>query len=124
MSTARTFMTAIGAVALIGASATAWAQDWKAARAAGQIGEQPDGYLGIVGAATPALQALVSNVNIQRKAVYTKQSAATGSTVEAYALTAGCNLIANTGQGEKYRTPSGAWATRGAGPPQRDPRCV
>jgi uncharacterized protein len=124
MSTTRTIITAIGALALVGVSAAAWAQDWKAARAAGQIGEQPDGYLGIVGASTPALQALVSNVNIQRKAVYTKQSAATGSTVEAYALTAGCNLIANTSPGEKYRTPAGAWATRGAGAPQLDPRCV
>jgi len=124
MNTTRKIMTALGAVALLGASAAAWAQDWKAARAAGQIGEQPDGYLGIVGAETPALRALVNNVNIQRKAVYTKQSAATGSTVEAYALTAGCNLIANTSAGEKYKTPSGAWTTRGAGAPQRDPRCV
>lgn len=96
---------------------------YQAARSAGQVGEQPDGYLGVVGAGTPALRALVNNINIQRKAKYT-QSAANGATVEQFAFTSGCNLILQTVPGEKYMTPSGVWKTRTGAPPERDPRCV
>jgi uncharacterized protein YdbL (DUF1318 family) len=96
---------------------------YQAARSAGQIGEQPDGYLGVVGAASPELRALVNNINIQRKAKYT-QTAAAGATVEQMAFTSGCRLIAATVPGEKYKTPAGTWATRTAAPPERDSRCV
>lgn len=96
---------------------------YAAARSAGQVGEQPDGYLGIVGSPTPELRALVNNINIQRKAAYTRQ-AGNGATIEQMAFVAGCNLINQTAAGEKYQSPSGQWLTRGAGAPTRDPRCV
>ncbi|GGB36765.1 hypothetical protein GCM10011380_27710 [Sphingomonas metalli] len=115
------------AFGLAGLSVAAWAQRdpaYAAARSAGQVGEQPDGYLGIVGTATPELRALVNNINIQRKAAYTQKAAASGATVEQLAFTSGCNLIAQTQAGEKYRDPSGNWQTRGGGAPTRDPRCV
>lgn len=97
---------------------------YAAAREAGQVGEQPDGYLGVVGAGTPALKALVSSINIQRKAAYTRQSADAGATVEQFAFTSGCNLIAQTRGGEKYKGPDGVWKTRTAAAPERDSRCV
>ena len=96
---------------------------YQAARAQGHVGEQTDGYLGIVGGATAELRALVNNINIQRKAAYTK-SAASGATVEQFAFTSGCNLIEKTEPGEKYQAPDGSWKTRGGGAPERDPRCV
>lgn len=117
---------ALSALALTAVSTAALAQRdpaYAAARAAGQVGEQPDGYLGIVGEPTPALRALVNNINIQRKAAYARQ-AGNGATIEQFAFVSGCNLILQTQAGEKYQTPSGAWATRGAGAPTRDPRCV
>ena len=107
-------------------TSSAWAQRdpaYQAARAAGQIGEQTDGYLGIVGTPTAELRALVNNINIQRKAAYTK-SAASGATVEQFAFTSGCNLIEKTEPGEKYQAPNGSWKTRTAAAPERDPRCV
>jgi len=97
---------------------------YAAARSAGQIGEMPDGYLGVVGAPTKDLVALVNKINIQRKAVYTQKSAASGSTVEEMAFTTGCNLILKTAPGEKYRDPAGNWQTRTAAAPTRDPRCI
>ncbi len=97
---------------------------YAAARASGDVGEQPDGYLGIVGGATPTLRALVNNINIKRKAAYTQKATSSGSTVEQMAFVSGCNLIAKTSGGEKYQTPTGEWATRGAGAPIRDARCV
>jgi uncharacterized protein YdbL (DUF1318 family) len=96
---------------------------YAAARAAGQVGEQPDGYLGVVGSATPALQALVNNINIQRKKQYTAQ-AASGSTVQQMAFVTGCNLILRSAPGEKYQAPDGRWLTRGSEAPVRDPRCL
>ncbi|WEK45048.1 MAG: YdbL family protein [Candidatus Sphingomonas colombiensis] len=116
-----------GAVALTGLSATAFAQRdpaYAAARAEGKVGEQPDGYLGVVGAGTPELRALVNSINIQRKAAYTQKAQASGATVEQMAFTSGCNLILQTAAGEKYKTAGGAWETRGAGAPERDSRCI
>lgn len=114
------------AAASLATLAPAYAQRdpaYQAARSAGQIGEQPDGYLGVVGAGSPELRALVNNINIQRKAKYT-ESAAAGATVEQMAFTSGCRLIAATSPGEKYKTPSGTWATRSGAAPERDSRCV
>jgi uncharacterized protein YdbL (DUF1318 family) len=119
--------TALAAIAALGMAAAAQAQRdpaYAAARAAGQVGEQPDGYLGVVGAGSAELRALVSNINIQRKSAYTQKAQASGATVEQLAFTSGCNLIQQTSAGEKYRTPDGSWATRGAGAPTRDSRCV
>ncbi|URW76000.1 YdbL family protein [Sphingomonas donggukensis] len=119
---------ALIAVAAAGAfvATAAYAQRdpaYAAARASGEVGEQPDGYLGIVGSPTAALRALVNNINIQRKAAYAKQ-AGNGSTIEQFAFVSGCNLIAQTQPGEKYQSPTGQWMTRGAGAPTRDARCV
>ena len=115
---------ALAAVTLAAAPALAQRDPaYAAARAAGQVGEQPDGYLGIVGSPTPALQALVNNINIQRKKQYTAQAAA-GSTVQQMAFVTGCNLILRTVPGEKYQAPDGRWLTRGSEAPVRDPRCL
>jgi uncharacterized protein YdbL (DUF1318 family) len=96
---------------------------YAAAREAGRVGEKMDGYLGIVGAATPELKAMVDDLNIKRKAVYAQQAQAQHATVEEYALTAGCLAIARTVPGEKYQAPDGSWTTRTAAPPRRDSRC-
>jgi uncharacterized protein YdbL (DUF1318 family) len=117
----------IAALSLAAVSTAALAQRdpaYAAARASGEVGEQPDGYLGIVGTATPALRALVNNINIQRKSAYTQKATSSGSTVEQMAFVSGCNLVSQTSTGEKYQTPTGTWATRGAGAPTRDARCV
>jgi len=96
---------------------------YAAARAAGQIGEQVDGYLGIVGAGTPALQRIVDDINIKRKAVYARKARENNATIEQYAMTAGCQAIARTVPGEKYQAPDRSWKTRTSAPPERDPRC-
>ena len=96
---------------------------YAAARSAGKVGEQADGYLGIVGAADPALQRLVDDINIKRRAVYAEKAKENNATLEAYALTAGCQAVARTTPGEKYRAPGGSWQTRTDAAPIRDPRC-
>jgi uncharacterized protein YdbL (DUF1318 family) len=123
----KVMMMVAAAVALGGLSVAASAQRdpaYAAARAGGEVGEQPDGYLGLVGAASGDLRALVNNINIQRKSAYTAKAQASGATVEQLAFTSGCNLILQTNAGEKYKTPGGVWKTRTAAAPERDSRCV
>ena len=96
---------------------------YAAARAAGQVGEKVDGYLGYVTPPSPALKAVIDELNIKRKAVYAEKAAAAKATVEEYALTSGCLLISQTRPGEKYQGPDGSWQTRTSSPPLRDSRC-
>jgi len=107
------------------AAALAQARDpaYAAARAAGQVGEKMDGYLGYVTTPAASLRAVVEDINIKRKAVYADKAQANKATVEEYALTSGCLLIGQTKPGEKYQAPDGSWQTRGSGPPLRDARC-
>ena len=93
------------------------------ARSSGEVGEKMDGYLGVVGSASPALTAIVNDINIKRRALYTDKAQAAHATIEEYAFAAGCQAILATRPGEKYQAPDGSWQTRGAGAPQRDARC-
>jgi len=115
------------ALGLAGCAGLALAQGrdpaYAAARAAGKVGELTSGYLGVVGAPTPDLRRMVEDINIRRKAVYAEKAQAQHATLEEYAFTSGCVLIASTQPGEKYQAPDGSWQTRGAGAPQRDSRC-
>ena len=115
-----------GVMTLAGFSSAALAQRdpaYAAARAAGQVGEQPNGYLGVVSGGA-AVQAIVDKINIQRKATYADKAAAAGVTINDQGVTFGCNLIAQTAPGEKYRAPDGSWKTRTSAPPERSPSCV
>jgi uncharacterized protein len=113
------------ALVLAGGTAALAQRDpaYAAARAAGDVGEKTDGYLGFVDPPTPAQRAMVDDLNIKRRAVYSERARASGATVEEYAFTSGCRLILQTVAGEKYQSPNGGWLTRGAGAPVRDSRC-
>jgi len=101
------FAAALAAAVAVPGPALAQGRDpaYAAARAAGQVGEKMDGYLGVVGAPTPALRAMVDDLNIKRKAAYAAKAQANNATLEEYALTSGCQLILNTQPGEKDQAP-------------------
>ena len=97
---------------------------YQQARSEGLIGEKTDGYLGFVSTPSPAVRALVEDLNIKRKAKYTEEALANGATVEEMAFRTGCRLIKErTVPGEKYQAPDGSWKTRDASPPILDVRC-
>lgn len=96
---------------------------YAAARASGAIGEKSDGYLGYVSSPSASVKAMVEDLNIKRKAAYTRKAQETNSTVEQFAFTSGCNLIMRTTAGEKYQAPDGSWQTRTSAAPTRDTRC-
>lgn len=96
---------------------------YAAARSSGQVGEQRDGYLGVIGNASADVRAMVRDINNKRRALYTSKAASLNSTIDEYAFTTGCRLILETAPGEKYQGLDGSWQTRGAGAPERDPKC-
>jgi uncharacterized protein YdbL (DUF1318 family) len=128
MAMNRTFVTTLlGGLALAaGLAAPAFAQRdpaYQAARGAGQLGEKMDGYLGVVGSQPAAIEQIANDINIRRRENYAQKAQEQGVTLQEYAITQGCILIARTEPGEKYQAPDGGWQTRGSGAPQLHPRC-
>ena len=109
----------------LAAPASAQTRDpaYAAARAAGQVGEKTDGYLGFPVAPSPEIRHMADDINIKRKAVYAQKAQANNATVEEYAFTSGCIAIAHTAVGERYQAPDSSWRTRTAETPLRDNRC-
>ena len=115
----------VGVLAVLATPLIAQQRDpaYAAARAAGQVGEKIDGYLGFPVAPSQSIRAMAEDINIKRKAVYAAKAQAQAATVEEYAFTSGCLAIARTIAGEKYQAPDGVWRTRTSEPSLRDSRC-
>ena len=109
---------AVAAVAGGATVAHAMLQDASAElRATGQVGEQADGYLGLVGSAPAALRAQVDSVNIKRRAYYTDLAAKRGAKIEEVAATTACELFrTKVAPGQYYRLPDGVWRQRDSAP--------
>lgn len=110
----------IGLAAVLGSSTVqAMMQDVSAQlRASGQVGEQADGYLGLVGSASADIRAQVDAVNIKRRAYYTDLAAKRGAKIEEVAATAACELFrTKVGPGQYYRLPDGVWRQRDGNTP-------
>ena len=110
----------IGIAAVLGTT-TAYAMIQDASgelRASGQVGEQADGYLGLVGSAPAGLRAQVDAVNIKRRAHYTGVAAKRGAKIEEVAATTACELFrTKVAPGQYYRLPDGVWRQRDGGTP-------
>lgn len=110
----------IGLAAVLGTTtAYAMMQDASAQlRASGQVGEQADGYLGLVGSAPADVRAQVDAVNIKRRAYYTDLAAKRGAKIEEVAATTACELFrTKVAPGQYYRLPDGVWRQRDGGTP-------
>lgn len=96
---------------------------YAAAREAGKVGEQADGYLGIAVGTVPAdLRARVDQINIKRRAFYTDLAGQRGVSVNEVAAATACELFRNrVSVGHVYRTQAGQWATHSASAPVQMP---
>jgi uncharacterized protein YdbL (DUF1318 family) len=83
-----------------------------AAKAAGKVGEQGDGYLGIIGDADSALRAAVAEINAGRKQVYADTAAKTGVTPEAAGEATARQLIARAPAGQMVKPLGGSWTRK------------
>jgi uncharacterized protein YdbL (DUF1318 family) len=83
-----------------------------AAKAAGKVGEQADGYLGIVAGADGTITAAVNSINAGRRAVYTQTATKSGVSPDAAGQATGAQLIAKTPAGEFIKPLGGAWTKK------------
>jgi uncharacterized protein YdbL (DUF1318 family) len=91
----------------------ALAADLGGAKAAGQVGERPDGYVGLVESNAPAeVKALVEDVNRRRRAKYSEVAQKNGIPVEAVAARAGAKLTERVPAGQYVMDASGRWVRR------------
>jgi len=83
-----------------------------AAKAAGKVGEQADGYLGIVAGADGTITAAVNTINAGRREVYSQTAAKSGVTPDAAGQATGAQLIAKVPGGQYTKPLGGAWTKK------------
>lgn len=116
--------------ALAGGAAYAYAMQADATsaelRATGLVGEQWNGYMGLVGSAPSALVKQMNDINVRRRAYYTDLAKKRGVTIQEVGATMACEIFADAVlPGQYYRLPDGVWRRRqGNAPVQRPPYCV
>jgi len=81
--------------------------------AAGQVGEQADGYLGVRGTVAANVRAEMEAINIKRREAYTTLASQRGVTVRDVAAAVGCTTLkTRVGTGQAYLLRDGTWRTR------------
>ena len=99
------------AVALLMLSVGALALDLDSAKSQGLVGEQPNGYLGVV-KATPEAVELAQDINTRRRQAYERIARENGITIDQVATLAGQRAISRAEAGTYIRTPEGQWVER------------
>jgi uncharacterized protein YdbL (DUF1318 family) len=84
----------------------------RAAKAAAQVGERYDGYLGVASASPVMVRREVDTVNIRRRAHYYNLAASKGVRPQDVGLTAGCMTLASVEVGEAYLLADNVWRRR------------
>jgi uncharacterized protein YdbL (DUF1318 family) len=76
------------------------------------VGEQADGYLGIVSSADGTVTAAVNEINNGRRQVYSQTAAKSGVTPDAAGQATGAQLIAKVPGGQFFKPLGGAWTKK------------
>lgn len=87
---------------------SAWSADLQSAKVAGQVGEKPDGYLGVVENA-PGIMELVNSINERRRAAYQDIAQKNAASLQAVEQMAGQKAIEKTPNGQYIMNSSGQW---------------
>ena len=109
-------LAALAGIAMVAGTAAYAVQADGAAqlRASGFVGERYDGYLGLVNDDAPAeIRAQMDQVNIQRRAAYTRLATQRGATIEEVAAATACQLFATrVARNQSYLMPDRIWRQR------------
>jgi len=98
------------AAPLVASAATDEAETLGELKRAGQVGEQIDGYVGVVAnGLDPASRELVERINGKRREAYAAIAAKQGVTLEQVAALAGAKLVEATPGGQLVRDSTGSW---------------
>ncbi|MDH3948939.1 MAG: YdbL family protein [Gammaproteobacteria bacterium] len=97
----------------LGWSAPGWAISLQDAKAQGLVGEQPNGYLGLVKSTAGAdVIAMMNNINAQRKKEYQAIARRNNTELNVVEALAGKKAIEMTPSGQYVKLPSGQWVKR------------
>ncbi len=84
-----------------------------AAKSAGTVGEQGDGFLGLVTGSAPAeVKAAVAEINAGRAAAYKDIAVKTGVTEQAAGEATARQLLTRIAPGGYYKPPGGSWTRK------------
>lgn len=102
------------AAALVLSAANAGTPTIDAAKAQCVVGEQTDGYLGIIepAKADETLRREVRSINQQRKAAYAELAAKNGVTIEQAAQVTAERLLNGAPSGHCIQSPDGGWVKK------------
>lgn len=101
------------ALAIAAWSAPAVSASLEQAKSQGLIGEQANGYLGIVSANAPAdVKALVNDINQRRKSEYQGIAQRNNTSLQAVEALAGKKAVERTPSGQYVRLPEGQWVRK------------
>jgi uncharacterized protein YdbL (DUF1318 family) len=90
-----------------------WGLTLEEAKTQGLVGEQPNGYLGVVSpSASAEAQAVVNDINQKRRQSYEDIARRNGTNLQAVELLAGKTAIDNTRPGNFVQLPSGQWVKK------------
>lgn len=101
------------ALAIAGWSAPVFSATLEQAKSQGLVGEQANGYLGIVATNVPAdVKALVADINQRRKSEYQGIAQRNNASLEAVEALAGKKAVERAPPGQYVRLPEGRWVRR------------
>jgi len=97
----------------LGWSGSTWAISLQEAKAQGLVGEQANGYLGLVKAGASAeVKALVNDINAKRKKEYQDIARRNKTDLNVVEALAGKKAIDMTPPGQYVKPPSGQWVKK------------
>ena len=111
----RSAIAAIGLCMLAPTASQAQTPAVDQAKAAGQVGERYDGYLGLVTNLPATVRSQVSAINVRRRTLYSNFAATHRVSPQEVGITAGCQLLRRVGVGEAYLLPDNVWRRRAVG---------
>ncbi|WP_232219882.1 YdbL family protein [Pseudogulbenkiania sp. MAI-1] len=99
------------AALLLVCSTLAMALDLDGAKSQGLVGEQPDGYLGVV-KSTPEAVELAADINAKRRSAYEAIAKKNGATLDQVAALAGQKAIEKAAPGTYVKSSTGQWVKK------------
>lgn len=111
MRTMRVGLAGLALLLALGPALPAAALDLEQAKARGLVGEQADGYLGVVEGSAEA-RALAERVNAKRRDEYAAIAKKRGTSVKAVAQLAGAKLVQRAPSGQFVRGSDGRWVKK------------
>lgn len=103
----------VALLAILAWSVPGWSTTLDEAKSQGLVGEQTDGYLGVVSTKAPSdVKMLIADINQKRKSEYQAIAQRNKTELQAVEALAAKTAIERTAPGQYVRLPSGEWVKK------------